>query len=315
MELSILYRGPLSSCNYGCAYCPFAKRKESRAELARDRAALRRLVDWVSARPATDRISILFTPWGEALVRRAYREALSELSQRASVARVGAQTNLSGPLDFVDGANVERLRLWCTYHPEWVSRARFLWRVRWLAERGVRLSVGMVGFRRFLPEIEALRAALPERVYLWVNVPKSASEKLDASEMERLRAVDPLVGWNAVRHPSLGRACDAGARALSVDGDGTVRRCHFVETPLGNLYDEPELLERLAPRPCPAATCGCHIGYVHLPHLRAAGLDAAFGDEALFRLAADWPWDGARRGLPVMRGADGRRDVSAADAL
>ena len=76
MKLSILYRGPLSSCNYGCEYCPFAKHHETAAELARDRRALERFIDWVAARAHGDRIAILFTPWGEALVRRWYRDAL-----------------------------------------------------------------------------------------------------------------------------------------------------------------------------------------------------------------------------------------------
>ncbi len=40
MTLSILYRGPLSSCNYACWYCPFAKRREPRTELAADREPL-----------------------------------------------------------------------------------------------------------------------------------------------------------------------------------------------------------------------------------------------------------------------------------
>ena len=40
MKLSILYRGPLSSCNYGCEYCPFAKHTETQAEHDADRAAL-----------------------------------------------------------------------------------------------------------------------------------------------------------------------------------------------------------------------------------------------------------------------------------
>jgi hypothetical protein len=44
LSLSILYRGPLSSCNYACGYCPFAKRRETAAELARDREALARFV-------------------------------------------------------------------------------------------------------------------------------------------------------------------------------------------------------------------------------------------------------------------------------
>src|SRR5439155_13329710 len=50
LTLSLLYRGPLSSCNYDCGYCPFAKRRETAAELARDRTALGRFVDWVAAR-------------------------------------------------------------------------------------------------------------------------------------------------------------------------------------------------------------------------------------------------------------------------
>ena len=41
----------------------------------------------------------------------------------------------------------------------------------------------------------------------------------------------------AVEHPSLGRSCRAGASVVSVDGDGDVRRCHFVDDVIGNLYD------------------------------------------------------------------------------
>ena len=41
--LRILYRGPLSSCNYGCPYCPFAKHHETAAELKVDRACCKGL--------------------------------------------------------------------------------------------------------------------------------------------------------------------------------------------------------------------------------------------------------------------------------
>ncbi len=51
LTLSILYRGPLSSCNYDCPYCPFAKRQETAAELLVDRAALERFVCWIPAGP------------------------------------------------------------------------------------------------------------------------------------------------------------------------------------------------------------------------------------------------------------------------
>src|SRR5207249_11955541 len=116
MNLSILYRGPLSSCNYGCGYCPFAKRRETAAELAADRRALERFVDWVAQRER-DRFSILFTPWGEAMIRRWYQQAFSELSAMPHVEKVAAQTNLSCRLDWVEDCNKERMALWTTFHP------------------------------------------------------------------------------------------------------------------------------------------------------------------------------------------------------
>ena len=70
LSLPILYRGPLSSCNYDCWYCPFAKHHETATELNDDRQKLERFVEWVAKRDDSDQISIFFTPWGEALTRR-----------------------------------------------------------------------------------------------------------------------------------------------------------------------------------------------------------------------------------------------------
>ncbi|GAB2803324.1 hypothetical protein GCM10027073_39780 [Streptomyces chlorus] len=53
---------------------------------------------------------------------------------------------------------------------------------------------------------------------------------------------------------------------ISVDGQGTVRRCHFVPSELGNLYDG-SYRAALEPRACPLTSCDCHIGYVHLETL------------------------------------------------
>ena len=93
MDLSILYRGPLSSCNYGCEYCPFAKHSETAAEHKQDERALDRFVAWVSSR-ASDNISILFTPWGEALIRKRYQQALVRLTNMPHVRKAVIQTNL-----------------------------------------------------------------------------------------------------------------------------------------------------------------------------------------------------------------------------
>src|SRR5262249_39817799 len=75
-----LSRGPLASGNCGGGYCPFAKHAETPAELDADRRALERFTDWV-ARRGDGRVGVLFTPWGEALIRRWYQEALVRLTR------------------------------------------------------------------------------------------------------------------------------------------------------------------------------------------------------------------------------------------
>ena len=282
LTLSVLYRGPLASCNYACGYCPFAKQRDSAADLRRDRQALERFVSWVAGRPAGDRIGVLFTPWGEALTRAWYRDALIRLSNLPQIRRAAAQTNLSCGLGWTDRCDRDKLALWATFHPSQVARARFVERCRELTRRGVRYSVGVVGLREHFADIAALREELPDGVYLWVNAYKDVAGYYAAGEADWLAAIDPYFPTNNTRHPSRGRPCRAGHTAVSVDGDGTVRRCHFVKEPLGNLFDqgfESLLHERL----CPNATCGCHIGYVHLPELRQ---DEVYGDGLLERVPA-----------------------------
>ena len=187
MNLSILYRGPLSSCNYACGYCPFAKRTESAGELARDRACLERFVRWVGDR-SSGTVGVLFTPWGEALVRRWYQEALAALSRTPHVRKAAIQTNLSCKLDWIDGCDLAKLALWCTYHPAETTRERFLTACRSLSGRGVRYSVGVVGLKEHCAEIAALRRELPGDVYLWVNAYK---REPDYYTPENGRIADP----------------------------------------------------------------------------------------------------------------------------
>lgn len=283
MTLRVLYRGPLSSCNYGCAYCPFAKAKSSREELAEDRANLTRFVDWAQAQHDL-RLGVFFTPWGEALIRSWYRDALVRLSHLPNIERAVIQTNLSGPLDFVTEADRGRLALWCTYHPEWTTEAEFLDRCEVLMANDVRFSVGVVGFASALPALRRLRAALPHSVYVWVNAVKRELHNLPAEVRAEFGRIDPHFERNTVAYPSEGAACAAGLRAISVRGDGSMRRCHFVQEEIGNIY-APGWREALRPRPCTAATCRCHIGYVHMDKL---GLYDTFAGGILERIPAGW---------------------------
>src|SRR5689334_17073803 len=98
MRLKILYRGPLASCNYDCRYCPFAKRAETVSERAEDSTALAKFLDWIGSNTQHE-FEILFTPWGEALNRRRYQQAMIKLSRLANLGKVAIQTNLSARLD------------------------------------------------------------------------------------------------------------------------------------------------------------------------------------------------------------------------
>ncbi|WP_432159587.1 STM4011 family radical SAM protein [Streptomyces sp. NRRL F-5630] len=263
MDLTLLYRGPLASCDYDCPYCPFAKRRDSREQLRADHAALERFATWVTEQ-REDRISVLFTPWGEGLVRSWYRDTLTALSHLPHVARVAIQTNLSCRTEWTSAADPDTLALWCTYHPGQTPYDRFLAKCRELSGRSVRYSVGIVGLPEHLDAARRLRAELPGHVYLWVNAAEGRT--YTDAEAAEWAALDPLFPYSRHPHRSAGLPCRTGESVLSVDGEGTVRRCHFVPEPLGNLYDG-SFRAGLRPRACPRAACDCHIGYVHLESL------------------------------------------------
>lgn len=286
-DLTILYRGPLSSCNYDCHYCPFAKHHETAAELDHDRRCLERFIDWAmndwpqQASPsAGDTLSVFFTPWGEALIRKWYQTAIVHLTRLPHIKKVAIQTNLSCRLDWLAECDFNRLGLWCTFHPSQTTRSQFLSQCHELDSLGVRYSVGTVGLKEDLDEITALRHELSKQTYLWINAFKRQPEYYTDDDVQRCENLDPLFRLNNTRHESRGLSCRTGKSVISVDGDGEVTRCHFVKTRLGNIYEMP-MAEILADRPCPNDTCGCHIGYVHLERLE---LNNVFGDGLLERI-------------------------------
>lgn len=267
--LTIRYRGPLSGCNYDCAYCPFAKTRDSRETLAQDRAALDRFCDWVDGRVKP--VSILFTPWGEALVRSYYREAMVRLSHMPHVGTVAIQTNLSRRPDWAAEADASRIAFWVTWHPTEARIGAFLSRLAVLDQLGINYSVGVVALREHFAAISELRAALPPETYLWINAEESLQGQYSAQEIDYLAAIDPLFELNNRSYASAGLPCAAGQSSISVRGDGSAWRCHFIEVPIGNIYD-PGFEQSLFPRACPQSQCNCHIGYGELDALDFAGL-------------------------------------------
>jgi MoaA/NifB/PqqE/SkfB family radical SAM enzyme len=279
--LTLLYRGSLASCNYACSYCPFAKRRDTRSTLARDAQEVARFVAWAAAHEAP--LRVFFTPWGEALVRRHYREAMLALAALPQVMQVSLQTNLSGPLGWLEDAPAGRLSFWCTYHPGETTLARFLQRCERLAAMGVRFSVGVVARHEHYGAIRELRATLPARHPVWLNAyDRRGPGYYAAADLAWLDTIDPWFVHDREPGASRGAPCRAGEEVLSVDGAGEVQRCHFVPTRLGNLYEQP-LSAMLKERRCTRLKCDCFIGYVHR---KDRGFYEDFGDGVLARIPA-----------------------------
>ena len=169
--------------------------------------------------------------------------------------------------------------------------------------QSVRYSVGIVGLREHLNEMEMLRQELSDDVYLWVNAYKRTENYYQQDELERIEGVDPLFRINAIRHPSLGKECQTGETVISVDGAGDVRRCHFVDEVIGNIFS-PDFEQCLKPRTCTNAVCGCHIGYVHLEDL---GLGDVFTDGLIERIPYEALWRDIDKRQVALRFAKGFR--------
>lgn len=279
----ILYRGSLSSCNYECAYCPFAKTANTAADLKQDQSELERFAAWVGVQ--SNRIGLLFTPWGEALIHRHYRRTLVALSHLPHVYRVSIQTNLSTPIEDLKRANRQTLGLWATYHPSQTTLQSFLNRCSELDAANIRYTVGVVGLKEHFEAIRMLRSALRPEVYVWVNAFKKQPDYYSRSDIDALSAIDPYFSWNLNTYPSLGKQCAAGETGFTVDGNGAIRRCHFISTIVGNIYDQ-DFCATLTPRACTVQKCGCYIGYIHRGDL---GFSDLYGDGILHRSPHAWP--------------------------
>ena len=279
MALTILYRGSLASCNYGCDYCPFAKQKDSKAELAQDKAELQRFIHWVSQQ--NRQVKILFTPWGEALIRGYYRQAIQQLSKLPQVEKVVIQTNFSCSTAWLKECDLAKTAFWITYHPTEISLPSFIQKMQQLDKIACSYSVGMVGIKENFNQIQACRKALNSKIYLWINAYKRENDYYNAAEQQFLNQIDRYFDINNQNYPSFNKACYSGESAISVNGAGDITRCHFIKDKIANIY-QADFETYLKPRLCSKQSCGCYIGYMHLVELN---LTKIYGNQLLERMA------------------------------
>ncbi len=309
MTLLVLFRTRLEWCNFTCGYCPW-NANETRVESSAFREDEARLVRVVNRVGGLDReVEFFITPKAEYLVLPYWRREVGRLLAMPRVRRVTVQTNLSFDVgawldeitslvehasSVLPGSTPEacstkspgcKLALWTTYHPGETELEPLLAKWDLLRRRGVPFSVGVVGTRENIAEVERVRRLLPADVYLWVNAYKREADYYAAEELARILAVDPLFALNNQHYASLGRPCTAGQRAVYLDDEGDLRRCFFVGRVLGNLFRDGWVTLD-APDTCPVKTCHCYVGHMHVVEL---GLREVYGENLAARIPVGWP--------------------------
>ena len=259
LPLHIFYRSSLKSCQYSCAYCPFAKKKDSKSTLQKDKKELEHFANWVTNYKSP--VNILFTPYGEALIRPYYRQMLLQLAALPHVEQVAIQTNLHTPLEWLKDSPKNKLALWCSFHPSQTTQEAFLARCQQLRTMHIPFSVGMVALHEHFDHIRLMRQALPPDVYLWLNANNNTGQHYyQPQDLAWLLSVDPWFDYNVTQRASCGCGCYAGEKSIAVDNIGNITRCRFLRKKLGNLYTD-NLEHLLQKRPCTRQMCGCYIGY------------------------------------------------------
>ncbi|MDO4168082.1 MAG: STM4011 family radical SAM protein [Eubacteriales bacterium] len=276
----IYYRGSLKSCNYSCSYCPFSKHKITRKQLERDQMELQQFVRRI--REYHKPLAVLIVPYGEALVHAYYWEALGIMSQMRHVDAVGCQTNLSFPVDQMleryrqNGGELDKLRLWCTFHPSMTTCDDFLAQCHRLHRAGIRFSAGAVGDPANLSRIQQVRDGLPGEIYLWINRMDGLGRPYTQSEKKAFLRLDPCFDLELSHVPADIRHCGG---QIFVHPDGHVSRC--------NLTQEYEI--------CNKRECQCFLAYCNrsdIYGLRVFGSYPAFRipDDSMFGVETNDDW-------------------------
>lgn len=278
----ITYRGDLKSCNYQCTYCPFAKNNTTAKELEIDEENWNRFVNKIKQTAFKEETSILIAPYGEALIHDYYTHGIAELTKEQHISKIGVQTNLSlDPYKWIDllkktSADLNKVVLWCTYHPSMTNLSDFTTKITFLS-KFINLSVGVVGNPDEILEIKKLRDVLPVNIYLWINSMDGLNRTYTKEEIHQFTSIDPMFMLELTYYPK-DNTNFCNKNHLFIKSNGDLQRCNRIPSVLGNLYKNQSLLEST---PCSKKRCDCYLAYSHLTPMKELDF---FGGQAHVRV-------------------------------
>ncbi len=285
MKRQWYYRGSLKSCNYSCSYCPFSKKKGSLREEQNDKAAFFRFVENACDGEMVQG-AVQIVPYGEALIHSYYWEGLARLSCNAHLDAVGAQSNFSFPVKQMlscfkgQGGDIDKLRLWGTFHPEMTSLEAFVEQCRQLTKQKISYCVGVVGVPEYISIIRKLRHALFDSVYLWVNKMDGLGRAYTMSEKKVFLEIDPYFEMELSHHKSDETLC---MDHRFVEADGTIRHCNLTRQTIGNFYYNNAPDKTMV---CGRKECSCYLSYCN----RKEVVPGSFLPYPAFRIPAGFDW-------------------------
>lgn len=256
----IYYRGYLRSCNYHCEYCPFCKHQSSRQELERDKRALFRFVEYIER--LDRKISIMFLPYGEALIHSYYLEALAILSANTNIESLCIQTNGSFDIEclinFIQQkkGNINKIKFWCSFHPSQVSVEEFSGQCKRLYNRGFSFSVGAVGDYDSIKQLEKIRNQLPTDVYMWINKKDGLKRYYHDYEIKQFLYIDPHFNMELDKLQANVELCRGGKESIFVNGKGDIFACNISKGKIGNIYEN-----KIDTPHCKSRFCSCYLAY------------------------------------------------------
>lgn len=280
---NICFRGSLSSCNYSCSYCSFAKSRFCETELVKDKESLNRFCDFIDSTDFKNDISIFLTPYGEGLIHPYYVEAIARLALNPKCRLISCQTNLSFNADaFIErlkasNVNLSKVKLWASCHPQMVSIDEFVNKVNQL-KASIDLCAGIVAIPEDLQNVLELRKRLPKDIYMWVNAKEKEKTRYTDSQVKSLIQTDPLFSRELQKYRFQDGCCHAGTDSVFIRANGDVFPCHINKNRLFNIYTNSG---PVLPFQCDKRFCDCYLAY---SHRFDSGLDRYFGDDTPVRV-------------------------------
>lgn len=268
----ITYRGFLKSCNYTCFYCPFSKNSINKKEIEKDKESLNKFIEKLESIKFNEPIDLLCTPYGEAFIHDYYQKAISYLSKKTFINKIGIQTNLS--LDIKKwlnlDSNFDKIFIWATYHDSMTNINEFSRKVEEL-NKYHKISVGVVGNPEDIEVIKDLRKKLPIDVYMWINKMDGLNRKYTNEEFEFFLSIDPMF-INEFNKKN--EDCNAFGSDIFIIENGEILNCNRSRKKLGNIYEDNFTKSNICNK-----KCDCYLAYSHKKNF-----SDFFGENYLFRV-------------------------------